>query len=186
MVATLVVGTNTYQLQADADALLEDDVSTGAWSFLDSDTKDRCLITAFKLLETQTWQGDKTGGDAQTAQHPRTGLVNCNGDAISDSTTAPDILNAHAQLSYELSQDPSLAGSANTGSNVKKLKAASASIEFFQRTDDEGAPTSRFPSRIQELISCYLAGGTGGNEAFGTGADSIFDECDTWGRTNPF
>ena len=184
MVSTLVVGTNTYQLQTSADTILADNIATGAWAFLSADTKAQALITAFNMLETQAWNGEKTS-DSQTAQHPRTGLTNCNGDEIDSATIAPDIIRAQALLAFELSQDPTLAGSANTGSNIKKLQAGAASIEYFERTDDDDYPTSRFPSRVQELLACYLKSGsfTGTTESFGTGVDSIFD--DSYGRNNP-
>lgn len=180
MVSTLVVGTNTYQLQASADTILGDNIATAAWATKSPNTKAQALITAFYMMETQAWQGEKTGGDAQTAQHPRIGLTNCNGDEIDSASIAPDILRAQALLAFELSVDPSIAGSPNTGSNIKKLQAGSASIEYFERTDDDEFPTTRFPARVQELLACYLESGafTGGTEAFGTDGESIFGPCD--------
>jgi hypothetical protein len=187
MVSTLVVGTNTYQLQASANTILGDNIATMSWATKPSSTKDAALITAFYLLETQRWQGEKTGGAGQTAQHPRIGLTNCNGDEIDENTTAPDILRAQALLAYELVTNPKLAGSANTGSNIKRLQAGSASIEYFERTDDDEFPTTRFPARVQELIACYIEGqNIGGVESFGTDGDSIFDPCDDYDRTEPF
>ena len=83
MVTAIAVGTNSYITQAEADTELGDNISTGGWAFLGTEAKSQSLITAFSLLETQSWQGSKTGGTVQTAQHPRSGLSNCNGDAIS-------------------------------------------------------------------------------------------------------
>lgn len=181
MVSTLVVGTNTYQLQASANTILGDNIATAKWATKPSATKDAALITAFNLMETQRWQGEKTQpAPTQTAQHPRTGLVNCNGEAIDSATIAPDVIRAQALLAFELSEDPTLAGGTTTGSNIKKLQAGSASIEFHERTNDSGDPVNfRFPPRVQELLACYLEGVlTGGVEAIGADGESIFDPCD--------
>lgn len=187
MTSALVVGTNTYQLQASANTILGDNIATQAWATKPSATKDAALITAFHMLEVQRWQGAKTGGSGQTAQHPRSGLTNCNGDEIDENTIAPDIIRAQALLAFELVTNPKLAGSPNTGSNIRRLQAGSASIEYFERTDDDDFPTSRFPASVQELISCYIEGQSlGGVESFGTDGDSIFDPCDDYDRTEPF
>jgi len=183
MVSVLVVGTNTYQLQAAASALLEDNIlAHTAWTALASDDKDRALITAFNVLEGIVWQGEKTG----TAQHPRTGLTNCNGDDISSASTAPDILMAQAVLAYEYSQDPSLAGSSATGAQLKRAKAGSAEVEFFQKqvTAASGAldAISRLPLVVKDLIKCYTAAGDSagiaGPTITGTGRASGFSDCD--------
>lgn len=187
MVSTLVVGTNTYQLQASANTILGDNIATQSWATKPSATKDQALITAFHMLEAQSWEGEKTGGAGQTAQHPRTGLTNCNGDEVTSVAIAPDIIRAQALLAYELVTNPKIAGTANTGSNIKRLQAGSASIEYFERTDDDEYPTTRFPTSVQELINCYIEGSDiSGVESFGTDGDSIFDPCDSYKRNEPF
>lgn len=189
MPSALVVGTNTYVTLAEANTYLEDSVNAGAWAFLSDDDKIRALISAFRILEKQPWAGTKTN-PAQTADFPRTG-ISCNGETVDGATVPADIKAAQIELAYVLSQDPTLATAANTGSNTKRLQAGSASIEFFNSTDGSGGVTaSRFPPHIQELLNCYLGGGSGtaGSEAFGTGCDSIFPCCDNDGfdRNQPF
>lgn len=182
MVSVLSVGTNTYQDQADATTLLGDNIYTSEWLTVASDDKDRALITAFKVLENLVWQGTKTG----TPQHPRTGLVNCNGDDVPSGATAPDVLLAHALLAYDYSQDATLAGSSATGAQLKKAKAGSAEVEFFQKQLVRGSTGltdwERLPTTVKDLLKCYTQSGTAGIAGptiTGTSAPSSFTACDS-------
>lgn len=187
MVSTLVPGTNTYATRAEADTYLGDSPFALLWAVVTNDNKDRSLLTAFLLIQRQTWQGERTGGDAQVPAFPRTGLTSCDGVAQSSVTTPDDIKNGQIELAYAISQDPTIATVANSGSNTKRLQAGSASIEFFNSTDGSGGVTaSRFPANVQELFRCYLAGMDGGGaESFGTCDRSIFDPCNSYDRNTP-
>lgn len=193
MPSTLTVGTNTYVTLAEATTYLDDSINASAWAFLDPDDQTRSLISAFRLLEKQSWAGAQTD-PLQTADFPRTGLE-CHGEVVDSATVPEDIEAAQIELAFALSQDPTLATQANTGTNTKRLQAGSASIEFFNSTDGSGGVTaSRFPPNVQELINCYLASSVGGagSEEFGTGCPSIFPCCDTdatpsdYNRNQPF
>lgn len=182
MVSTLVVGTNTYVTNAEADAYLEDAVNGGPWAFLSEEDQDRALITAFRLLQKQSWAGSKTDPD-QVAAFPRAG-VTCNGEAVDETEVPPAVEDAQIELALALTQDPTLVTAANTGSNTKRLQAGSASIEFFNSTDgSSGITASRFPPQVQELLNCFLAGSDTGSgaESFGTGCESIKPCCDNDG-----
>lgn len=61
MVSQLIVGENTYVTRDEADAYLEDSLRATPWASVDPDTKDRALISAFRLLEKQRWNGTATG-----------------------------------------------------------------------------------------------------------------------------
>jgi len=178
MVSTLVVGTNTYATLAESNTYLGDSIDSGNWDFLGDDDKTKALISAFRLLEKQSYSGTKTD-PLQTAAFPRTGL-SCHGAAVDSVTVPEDVESAQIELAYALSQDPTLATQANTGTNEKRLQAGSASIEFFNSTDGSGGYlASRFPANVQELLNCDLASSssTAGAEAFGTGCPSIFPVC---------
>jgi hypothetical protein len=178
MVSTLVVGTNTYVTNAEADTYLEDSITGGPWAFLDEETQDRSLISAFRILAKQPWAGSKTDPD-QLADFPRTG-IECNGETVDSALVPEDIKSAQIELALLLGQDPTLANSSNTGSNTKRLQAGSASVEYFNSTDGSGGTqASRFPPQIQELLNCYLGSGSSASaaEAFGTGCESIKPCC---------
>lgn len=114
----------------------------------------------------------------QEAAHPRTGLVTCGGVAVDENTVALQVEEAQIELAFDLTQDTTLESKSNQGSNIKKVGAGSAQVEFFNPTLD-GA--SRFPSIVQELLRCFLGGGDqsrSGAIATGTCHESQFDDCD--------
>lgn len=47
---TLVLNTNTWVTRAEADSYLDERANATAWEPLDNDTKDRCLISAFRWI----------------------------------------------------------------------------------------------------------------------------------------
>lgn len=184
MVSTLVKGTNTYVTQAEADAYLGDSFAWATnWGALTSDQKDQCLLSAFRLLEKQQWEGEPTAGPAH---FPASGVTDCYGEAIDEATVPPDIEAAQIELAYAISQNSDLEAATNTDDNTKRLQAGSASIEFFNR--DGSIATSRFPGNVMELIKCYLGSSSAslGPEAIGATGESIFDPCDDYDRDLPF
>lgn len=170
MVSTLTVGVNTYVSLADATTYLGDLMGAESWAFLDPDTQNKALLTAFKLLERQQWQGEAVGA----VDWPRTGVTDCAGDPVDDATVPEDIESAQIELAYALTVDPSLAGKTTTADNTKRLKAGSAEIEFFNTDGSDNFAPGRFPPNIMELIRCFLGGATGS-----ASAESFGTECPT-------
>lgn len=263
MVSQLTVGVNSYASIEDADTYLGDSVRAGAWLSVAPDTKTQAMISAFRLLEKQYWQGTAsaakvvsaisittagtsyavndiltvaggtfghpaqlkvstvtggvitgvalldtgtylstdlattpntvTGGTGsgasitltfadQSILHPRTGLVDCDGNTVDALVIAPDLKSAQIELAFELSQDVTLETQKNTGKNIKKVGAGSAQVEFFRPTNGAGE-SSRFPAIVQELIRCFTgSAGVGSSGALGYGTDhcSQFDNDDRY------
>lgn len=119
----------------------------------------------------------------QTASFPRTGLTDKYGLALSEFVAPEDVESAQIELAFEISQDSSVEGGANTASNQKRLKAGTAEIEFFRPTD--GTP---LPSVAWDLLKPFINSLTGsaGSVGFGTGCPSHFDDADTYTRTQGF
>lgn len=64
MVSTLTVGLNSYATLAEANSFLGDQLRAASkWEGTDDDTKTMALISAFRIFEKQTWNGDKTEVD---------------------------------------------------------------------------------------------------------------------------
>lgn len=185
VVSTLVVGTNTYVTRAEADTYLGDDFAAATlWAALTTSQRDQALLTAFKLLERQVWQGTAVGGVA----FPREDLTDCAGLAVSSSTVPEDIESAQIELAYAISQDPSLTSKTSTADNTKSLKAGSAAIEFFNTSGDPLFVVGRFPANVMELIKCFLSsygGSISGAETFGNECPETFD-TDGFDRNSPF
>lgn len=157
---TIIVGTNSYQTLAEADAYLDNLIhSASNWSFVGNDTKIRALITAFTDMSQL--------------------CLKENGVDIDPANAPAGIKAAQAELAYAYSQDPELTESnASGGTNTKRVKAGSAEVEFFRPQDG-----ARFPTRVGNLLQPFLCAPSSGavvGGAFGTGLNdrSSFDDCD--------
>ncbi len=119
----------------------------------------------------------------QVASFPRTGLTDKYGLALSEFVAPADVESAQIELAFEISQDTSVEGGANTASNQKRLRAGTAEIEFFRPTD--GTP---LPSVAWDLLKPFIdsVAGSAGSVSFGTGCSSQFDDADTYTRTQGF
>lgn len=127
-----------------------------------------------------------TFGD-QTAHFPATGLTDCDGIALADDEYPTDLKGAQFELAYEMAKDSDLELSSGSGSNIRRVKAGSAEVEYFQRQSDE----RRFPVPVQSLLVCFLAGSDAlaflAGFAGDGGQESVFDELSSdYGLTSGF
>jgi hypothetical protein len=177
MSVSLVVGTNTYITMAQANVMVAElYVGSAEWSALDPLQRSRALVEAFRMMERQKYRGTRTGGSSQAAQFPRDGIESCDGYDES-GTTPPSIPRAQVLLALAIVADPSIATSDGVATNIKRAQAGSASVEFFGPKTSSGKKGTRFPPSVQELLACYLAGGTiGSAQAFGTGAEQEYED----------
>lgn len=163
MVSALVVGSNTYVDVAYFQAYLADSVRAAETALeIDDETAARLLITAFRILERQTWGGSKTDPD-QDAQFPRTGLVRKDGTAVDDNTVPIEIEHAQCELGFDLYLSSALETSGGTGNDKRRVRADTVEVEYFRpsgSTNGVGGP--RFGPHIMELIGAFLAGAVGG------------------------
>ncbi len=110
-------------------------------------------------------------------------IITCAPDDVVSDDVPTDIKTGQAELAFDFSQNPSLevgAGTQGTSSNTKKVKAGSASVEFFKPT--RGVP---YPSAVWQRISIYRDGACGGagntgSAAFGTDGESAFADRDEY------
>lgn len=151
---SLVLGTNSFVEVTDADTYLADSIRGGTWT--DPSTtntkKEQCLVTAYRMLERASWDGLPTGSQF----FPRSGLVDADGNAIDDSVVPQFMKDAQIELGNFFLTDSTIETQINTGSNVSRVKAGSAEVEFFA-TQTMG---TRFPIVVHELIGRYLKSST--------------------------
>jgi len=179
--ATVTIDGNNYDVYvtvADCteylagDVLLSDDWSTAV-------NPEQALVSATRLIDRQTWQGDRTDvPPTQPLEWPRTGVTDKYGNAVDSASVPQSIIDACCILAGLLVQDSTLFEQQDTGSNIRKLKAGSAEIENFKPTS-AGKGATKFPPQVQELLGQYLASGatlvapvsygTAITDAFGTG-----------------
>lgn len=118
---------------------------------------------------------------AQTALFPRTGLTDCDAQAVATNIIPGEMTFAQIELAFNISVDSEVETSSGTGSNVKSAKAGSAEVEFFRGgVGDDGRTASRFPTEVHEYIRCFLGGSGTPGQAFGTDDCSQFDDGDKY------
>ncbi len=114
--ATVDIGADVFDTFEDVDGadvyLAGDVLRAPVWAAFDADAKGRGLVSATRLLQTLPL--------AEPVPTP----------AADD---APEVLrNVTAMLAADLLADPKLFNDASGNSNVKSVKAGSASVEFFK------------------------------------------------------
>jgi len=145
---------------ADADTYLAAKIGS-TWSTFTTLKKQQCIVSAARMLNTAVaWSGDKTVA-TQPLAWPRDSATNyCLDAAVADGTTPDDIAFAQYELAQILGDDATVAASSGSGSNVKRVKAGSAEVEFFSSTIDTSSDT-RLPTIVNDLAGCYFDGADG-------------------------
>lgn len=198
-VATITISAVNYSVYGitsvpvtDADGYFGARLGASLWTSATTLTKQQALVSATRMLDRRaTFTGTKTVA-AQALEWPRDSATAC-GEAVTDGTVPDDIVYAMFELALALLVSADIQNSANNGSNVKSVKAGSASVEFFVPTATSGDATI-FPTAVMELVQCYLDSASGetiiGPFVDGTNPDccterSAFDDCNPFGLSDP-
>jgi hypothetical protein len=175
--ATITIGTTDYTVYAltadpvsDADDYLAAKIGS-TWSTATTLQKQQALISAARMLDRAVvWSGTKSS-PSQALEWPRDDAVNgCDGTDVTDGTTPDNIALAEFELANQLFLDSTLADGTGTGSNVKRVKAGSAEVEFFTPTFDTDYNT-RLPVAANDLARCYMSSAGTFNTRYGTESD---------------
>ncbi len=127
--------------------------------------QQQTLISAARMLDRAV---EFTGAETTPGQvraWPRDGATNnCTEESVTDGTTPDDIAFAEYELADILWLDAEVAASSGTGSNVRRVKAGSAEVEFFTGTSGTIDET-RLPTVVNDLAGCYVqnSGVSGGS-----------------------
>lgn len=166
MALTLTVGTNTYISRTAANAYIEGSLDFSVWNALADTAKDQALVMATRMIDRQSWLGAKTNSE-QALAFPRTGLTDKDGNTLPDDEVPQAVIDGQCELALALAKDSTVAENSSSGSNVKKVQAGSASVEYF-RPQSGG----RFPAIAQELLSSFLSSSASGLlEPYASGTD---------------
>jgi hypothetical protein len=171
----LVVGTNSYGSQAEADSYFADSLKASIWAAFTVSQKDAGLIEVARVMERSAYKGQKEL-DGQEMSFPRSGVTDCAGNPLTPEETLD--LAKEAQFEYAILaiQNPAILSNTNpTAANTKRLKAGSAEIEYFRPSKGGG----RYPAVVQEILRCvltsYLRKGISGSYVSGNGDGTTFD-----------
>lgn len=149
MPEAIVVPTNSYITQVNTTTYHDNSSHGAAWVGIASAQQIRLILTAFRILERQDWQGVATG----TEKWPRTGLIDEEDVAVPSGSVPVFVESAQMELALELNSNAAVQTDADTRDNIKRLRAGPASITKFR---PQSGP--RFPQIMHELIGRYLEG----------------------------
>lgn len=138
-ISTITISAINYTAYAsvtEADAYLAvDPVRATTWAALSTDQKGQMLVAATRRLDYFTWEGTKTGAEGvQENAWPRTSVDYPDGTAVSTSEVPIEIENATILLAGTIAITSTVANVGTSGSNIERVKAGSAEVEFFKPT----------------------------------------------------
>lgn len=189
-IATVTIGTDTFSVYAKTSNAVTDATTffngllgaeATAFAAATTDNKKRGLVMAADWIDRavgQQFSGTKTVS-TQGREFPRDGATYW-GTALTDGTTPDNLANAEFWLAGRLLLDSAAAAGTGTGSNVKEVKAGSASVAFFSATLGSSSDT-RLPITAMDYLRGYFdsAGVTGAAGVdTGTSGESAFADDD--------
>lgn len=187
-VSTITIGTVDHDVYAftadavqDADDYFAARLDAAAWTGATTLQKQQALITAARRMDARaSFSGTKTS-DSQPRAWPRDS-ASCNGTAITDGTIPDAVVWGQFELGLALLKSATVLDNPTTGSNIKRVAAGPAQVEFFNPTAPSDA--TQFPQAVHELIGCLLASASILGAPFIDGTDedevderSAFDTC---------
>lgn len=179
----LVLGSNSYGSRAEADTYFSDSLRAAEWDAITNSTKDQGLIEATRVLERQTWAGEKET-PSQDLAFGRTGLTDNEGVTLTPAETLEVAKEAQFEYAIYLIAKPGALNTRDaTGSNIKQVGAGSAKVAFFKHTKG-----SRFPLMVTDLIGQWFGGDRGviGGVVSGNSDCSSFTDSESHGRIRGF
>jgi hypothetical protein len=192
---TVTVDGNSYTIMgtlAGAKVYLATNTDPGAVAFraLTDNEMSRMLVASTKYLYRQPWSGTPTvAAPTQETAFPRDGLTNpLTGAALSVGTTPQNAIYAEYEMAAIIAGNRAAALLADSGSNVKLLKAGPVTLENFTATSAAMGTATPLPTPVMDLIGAYLGSNTTVTvgKVSGDSCDSSFTDCDTYNRVGPF
>jgi hypothetical protein len=165
LIAWPTLSANSYYNVAAADAYFTNRLNSSDWTGASSTIKEQSLTTITTMIDREVYEGAKTSA-TQSLEFPRTSLTDKEGDAVLDSILPPDLNLAVYEGAIALIQDSTLQTQTNGGTNIKKLVAGTASIEYFHSTS-----THALPQLVLKYLQPYLEGDSDIDLSYSYGTD---------------
>jgi len=183
---TVSIGGTNYTVYGDSAGLkayMAAHMNSSAYDSATSNNRKKAHVSATRWLDRANWQGQKYDlATPQELEFPRTGLTDKDWNEVDETIVPTAVEQATYELVLYLLDDETATQSLDQGSNVKRVQAGSAQVEFFKGTDGK---YPRFPTEAHELIRYFLEGASGLTAPYAPGVDveSQFDDCDGYGLT---
>lgn len=145
---------DSFATIAEANAYHNARLHNETWFDANTDTKERALKWATRILDDMKWKGSKTAS-TQALEWPRAAVLNLNGDELDDATIPTFLINAVSEYAFELIKMDREVDSDTKG--ISQVMAGEVSVKF-----DKTDRPSKTPTSIYRIIKNYLASGNTG------------------------
>lgn len=141
-----------------------------AWLALTGDDPAKTLVSATDFLD-------------------RLGLVDESGAAIGHGTVIANVINASYEMAVLINDDPEIVELLDASSNVARVYASGAGVDFHNPTSTVDGSASLLPHVVQQLLAPYLPAADlaviGGYSSAGDTVSSASD-CHDYDRSEPY
>ena len=137
---------NAYYAVATAQAYFDNRLDVAEWTSATTAEKEASLIMAAAIIDRQKYLGTKSS-DGYPREWGRDTITDKYGDAVANNILPPDFNLANFEMALAILKDNTVQTQTDSGSNIRKLEAGSASIEYFHSTSENSLP---------EVVSKYL------------------------------
>jgi len=139
---------NAYPTLAQANTYHSENLNRTTWTATDNNTKLAAIVMATRLIDASfDWYGSKST-TTQRLRHPRIGLVNLDGEALSSTVIAEAVLQATSELAFWLLVSDRLADHDNA--ELSKIVLTPIELEF-----KHGSRTNPIPDVVIDMVSGY-------------------------------
>jgi hypothetical protein len=161
MPLTIETGAGVPNADSYATALQYEEFATAYYGD-DTDASEAAMRRAWAYMNSLAWKGSKTYGRGQSSAVPRVGLVDCDGNAISDDEVPAEVVQAQLEFARAETLSP---GVLSPQGSLRDSVVNMEKVDVIQ----VGYDTSRLQPGIEaaqviveagmRLISCYLVNG---------------------------
>ena len=186
-ITTITIGGLNYTSYAslvEANAYLAVDPTRAAtWNGLTDDQKGTNLVAATRRLDLLDYSGEKVSA-TQENQWPRNNAL-CNGDPVTSTDVPIEIENATILVAGSIALDSAQSNAGTSGSNIKRVEAGTAVVEFFRPTIPGLALQDETAFRLVQCLLESAVGQTGLSGGLASGTTGTLSESIFEDRTAP-
>lgn len=133
----------------EADAYFTSHPFGEPWLEYDESQKESYLMMSTRTLSAQCWTGQATSPD-QALAWPRMGMIGTNGYPIPSDIIPREIKYMTLEMAFRTASEGSTASSSVADQSLKRVKAGSVEVEYFNPQDVTTA-FSLVPTDIKQL-----------------------------------
>lgn len=148
---TIIVGTDSFISDSDADTYMTARVHVTEWTNADSATKEAALKQATQIIDAERFVGTITD-TAQALAWPRAGVTDQEGREIADDAIPPAVANATAELALALIRQDL------TRDDVQRAHRVRAEWVGAVGQRHDASNKDHLPEHVRRMLAPFLTG----------------------------